>query len=116
DRLWADPQRSRRPEAVEDVARRDKETRLVIVGDASMAPEELLAANGSIAAEYREEKPAVERLRFLAKAFPHAAWLNPIPSSLWPHGETIGVIRGIFSMFELNLNGLEKAVRHLTAR
>ena len=116
DRLWADPQRVQRPEAVEDVARRDRETRLIVVGDASMAPEELLSVDGSISAEYRQRKPSVERLRLLAKAFRHAAWFNPIPSSLWGHGETIEVIRGIFPMFELSLTGLEKAVRHLTAR
>jgi hypothetical protein len=36
--------------------------------------------------------------------------------SLWDHGETITRIRRIIPMFELNLEGLEKAVRHLTAK
>ena len=116
DRVWCDPERSRRPEAVEDLAGRDPETRLIFVGDASMAPEELLAVDGSIQVEYRQKLPSIERLKMLAGTFRHAAWLNPMSASLWDHGETISKIRRIIPMFELNLEGLEKAVRHLTAR
>jgi uncharacterized protein with von Willebrand factor type A (vWA) domain len=116
DRVWLDPERSSRPEAVEDLAARDPETRLIFVGDASMAPEELLAVDGSIQVEYRQKLPSIERLKMLAGTFRHAAWLNPMSASLWDHGETISRIRRIIPMFELNLEGLEKAVRHLTAR
>jgi uncharacterized protein len=116
DRVWCDPERRNRPEASEELVRRDPETRLIFVGDASMAPEELLAVDGTIEIEYRQKKPSIDRLKTLASTFRHAAWFNPIPSSLWDHGETITRIRGIFPMFELNLEGLEKAVRHLTAR
>jgi hypothetical protein len=31
----------------------------------------------------------------------------------WPYTRTIDAIRGIFPMFELSLDGLEKAVGHL---
>ena len=48
DRVWRDPERRSNPETVEDLLRRDPETRLIFVGDASMAPEELLAIDGSI--------------------------------------------------------------------
>ncbi|MBP1752598.1 MAG: hypothetical protein H6Q57_1434 [Geobacteraceae bacterium] len=116
DRVWHDPQRRSSPETVEDLLRRDPETRLIFVGDASMAPEELLAVNGSIAIEYRQKQPSIERLKLLAATFRHAAWFNPVPVSLWDHGETITLIRKIVPMFELNLAGLERAVAHLTAR
>jgi len=116
DRVWADPERRRQPEAVEDLARRDPETKLIFVGDASMAPEELLAIRGTIIAEYRQKQPSIERLKMLAAAYHHTAWLNPMSAGLWDHGETIGLIRKVFPMFELNLEGLEKAVRHLTSR
>lgn len=116
DRVWHDPQRRYRPEAVEELLRRDPETRLIFVGDASMAPEELLAVDGSIEIEYRQKKPSIDRLKLLAGGFRHAAWLNPISASLWDHGETITAIGKIFPMFELNLTGLEKAVRHLVSR
>jgi hypothetical protein len=116
DRVWRDPERRSNPESLEDLLRRDPETRLIFVGDASMAPEELLAVDGSIVLEYRQQQPSIERLKMLAATFRHAAWFNPISSSLWPHGETISIIRTIIPMFELNLAGLEKGVRHLTAR
>ena len=43
-RVWADPQRRFKPEPIDDFIRRDPETRLIIVGDASMAPYELIHA------------------------------------------------------------------------
>ncbi len=116
DRIWRDPERRARPEAVEDLLGRDPETRLVFVGDASMAPEELLAIDGSIMPEYRQKQASIERLKMLAGTFRHSAWFNPISFSLWRHSETIDVIGSIIPMFELNLAGLEKGVRHLTAR
>jgi hypothetical protein len=116
DKVWADPQRRRRPETVEELLRRDPETRLIFVGDASMAPEELLAVNGSIELTYRQKKPSIERLKALAAAFRHAAWFNPISASLWDYGQTINMIRDVIPMFELNLDGLEKGVHYLRTR
>ena len=46
--VWSDPQRHLRPEAVEDFVRLDPETRLIIVGDAAMAPSELTWSSGLI--------------------------------------------------------------------
>ena len=89
DRVWRDPERRNRPETMEELVRRDPETRLIFVGDASMAPEELMAINGSIAIEYRQQQPSIERLKMLAETFRHAAWFNPMSASLWDHGETI---------------------------
>ena len=97
DRVWRDPERRSNPEAVEDLLRRDPETRLIFVGDASMAPEELLAVDGSIMLEYRQKQPSIERLKMLAATFRHSAWFNPISSSLWKHGETISIIRHDYS-------------------
>jgi len=114
DRVWCDPARLDQPETVGELVRRDPATRLIIVGDASMAPEELLSPNGSIASEGRQQQASVERLRTLAATFRHAVWLNPTPPDLWDLGETITLIRRIVPMFELTLDGLEQAVHHLT--
>ena len=116
DRVWQDPQRRSRPVSVEELVRRDPESRLIFVGDARMAPEELLEIKGTIAVEYRQKLPSIERLKLLAKTFRHAAWFNPAPPAIWNHSDTINLIRRIFPMFELNLEGLEKAVRHLVSR
>ncbi|MBW1668745.1 MAG: hypothetical protein JRJ66_11975, partial [Deltaproteobacteria bacterium] len=69
DTLWEDPQRLRKPFALDELARMDPETRFIIVGDASMAPYELMATDGSIHLEERSGKPSYERLRFIAKTF-----------------------------------------------
>ncbi len=114
--LWEDPARYKKPQRIEQLARRDPQTRFIIVGDASMAPYELMAADGSIHLEERSGFPSVECLKFIAKTFPHCAWLNPVPAAMWHYTRTISMIREIFPMFELSLDGLEKAVSHLMAR
>ncbi len=111
--LWQDPARYKKPQRIEQLVRRDSQTRFIIVGDASMAPYELMAADGSIHLEARSGFPSIECLKFVAKTFPHCAWLNPVPSSMWHYTRTISMIREIFPMFELSIDGLEKAVAHL---
>ena len=116
DQLWEDASRLRRPVAVDDLIRRDPESRLIVIGDASMAPYELMATDGSIYAFERSGRPSIERLRLLAATFPHAAWLNPIPQRDWQFTRTIELIRAILPMFELSLDGLDQAVAHLMRR
>lgn len=113
DNLFEDPARRWEPVNVEDFARFDPQTRFIVVGDASMAPYELLARDGTIYVHDRSSMPSIERLQFLADTFPHAAWLNPVPSKMWPYTKTISMISEIFPMFELTLDGLEEAVTHL---
>jgi uncharacterized protein with von Willebrand factor type A (vWA) domain len=116
DMLWEDPARANKPIPVEHLAAFDPQTRLVLVGDASMAPYELMAADGSIHVKERSGKPSIEQLKFLAQTFPHSVWLNPASSQMWDYTPTIATIRQIFPMFELSLDGLEEAVRHLMTK
>jgi uncharacterized protein with von Willebrand factor type A (vWA) domain len=113
DYLWEDPPRRSRPFSVNDLVRLDPETRFIILGDASMAPYELMATDGSIHIEERSGRPSYDRLKFIAKTFPHAIWVNPVLAEEWPYTRTISQIREIFPMFELTLDGLEKAVTHM---
>jgi uncharacterized protein with von Willebrand factor type A (vWA) domain len=85
----------------------------VIVGDASMAPYELMATDGSIHVEERTYKPSYERLQFISSTFPNSVWLNPKLEHEWPYTRTIGMIQEIFPMFELTIDGLDAAVTHL---
>jgi uncharacterized protein with von Willebrand factor type A (vWA) domain len=114
--LWADPARYKKPQAIDEFARFDPETRFVIVGDASMAPYELMAGDGSIHLEERSGRPSIECLKFLAKTFPHSVWLNPTTAGMWGYTQTINVIRDIFPMFELSIDGLEKTISHLMSK
>jgi uncharacterized protein with von Willebrand factor type A (vWA) domain len=113
DALWEDASRYKKPVKVDELVRRDSETRFIIVGDASMAPYELMATDGSIHIEERTMKPSYERLQFIADTFPHSVWLNPRMANEWSYTRTIGMIREIFPMFELTIDGLEEAVTHL---
>ncbi|AOY57388.1 vWA domain-containing protein [Desulfococcus multivorans] len=116
DNVWSDPARYRKPRRVADFARFDPETRFIVVGDASMAPYELMTADGSIHLEERSGKPSIEQLRFLTEIFPRSVWLNPVPERMWGYTRTITMIARIFPMFELSIDGLEKAVAHLSAK
>ena len=113
DYVWADAPRLHQPQKLDEFTRFDPETRVVIVGDASMAPYELMATDGSIHIEERSGQPSIERLRQLTEFFPHSIWLNPKPEAEWGWTRTIGHIQRIFPMFELTLDGLDKAVTHL---
>jgi hypothetical protein len=81
-----------------------------------MAPYELMATDGSIHLEERSGLPSIERLRLIADTFPHSVWLNPVPERMWDFTQTIAAIRRIFPMFELSIDGLEKAVGHMMAK
>ncbi len=113
DYLWEDPPRRFKPFSVDELVRLDPETRFIIVGDASMAPYELMSTEGSIHIEERSGKPSYERLRLIAKIFPRSVWINPKLPEEWPYTQTVQQIREIFPMFEFTLDGLEKAVNHL---
>ena len=116
DFLWEDPPRIKKPCKVDDLVRSDPETRFVIVGDASMAPYELMARDGSIHVEEKTNQPSIERLKFIASNFPYSVWLNPRMSWEWPYVRSIQMISEIFPMFELSISGLEQAVRFMQGK
>lgn len=92
------------------------ETRLIIIGDASMAPEELMGARGSLYFEDESPTPSLDWLHSLRERFTHSVWLNPLPHDSWhgPYGAwTLHQIREIFRMEDLSLKGIKQAVEWL---
>jgi len=116
DCLWEDTARYKKPKNIMEFSRIDPDTRLIVLGDASMAPYELMASDGSIHISERSGRPSLEQLKFLADTFSHAVWLNPVQESMWGYTHTIMAISKIFPMFELSLDGLEKAVEKLMVK
>jgi len=116
DYVWEDPARYKQPKNIMEFARLDPETRLIIVGDASMAPYELMAHDGSIHITERSGNPSIKQLDFLRKTFAHSVWLNPVSETMWGYTHTIIAISKIFPMYELSLDGLEKAVTKLMSK
>ncbi len=86
--------------------------KLIMVGDALMAPYELFAAGGSLDLGDDRGTEGIRWLMMLADHFDRAAWLNPEPERYWT-GNTIEHVRKVFEMFPLTLRGLGDAVTHL---
>ncbi|PHR26417.1 MAG: hypothetical protein COA36_12140 [Desulfotalea sp.] len=116
DLVWEDPGRYTKPVPLAELSKNDPDTRCIIVGDASMAPYELMSSDGSIYAFERSGKPSVEQLKLLTDSFNYSVWFNPLAAQYWQHTHTIKVIGSIFPMFELSLDGLESGVNHLMGR
>jgi uncharacterized protein with von Willebrand factor type A (vWA) domain len=89
--------------------------KLIIVGDAWMAPSELNSVWGAIYYYERNRKPGIVRLKQIADHFSHSAWLNPESTAYW-NEPTVMMIRKIFPMFELTIEGLQQAVKKLIVR
>jgi len=97
----------------------DQDYKVIFVGDASMAPSELLMQNGIIYWDQHNDEPGLTWLRRFAGRFPYSVWLNPIPEREWETtygAQTIDIVRDVFPMFELTLEGLDKAVKRLMVR
>lgn len=85
--------------------------KLIMVGDAFMAPYELGQA-GPWSATDTSRVPGIEWLRILADHFTDSCWLNPEPLSRW-NGTTIEAIGEVIDMFALTTEGLTEAMAHL---
>lgn len=94
----------------------DSEYKVIIVGDAAMAPSELMSKGGNSYVGLYNEIPGIDWLKKIKSKYGKAIWLNPIPKSDWEYAYgyfTINKIREIFPMFELTLEGLEAGIRKL---
>jgi len=87
--------------------------KLVLVGDALMAPYELLLRAGSQGHYRPDGVEGIVWMMQLATHFERSAWLNPEPAASW-WSPTIRTLRSVFSMFPLTVEGLGDAVGHLT--
>jgi len=87
--------------------------KLIVVGDATMSPYEILQPGGSV--EHWNEEPGAVWLRRLLAAYPKAAWLNPEPLRRWEHTPSIKITRELMEerMYPLSLEGLDRAMRAL---
>lgn len=92
-----------------------KHYKLILVGDAMMAPYELVAPRGALFWGWDGRTTGLEWLMKLAEHFSKSAWINPEEPRYWS-GETLARIRELFPMYPLTLDGLGEAVDHLTGR
>jgi hypothetical protein len=113
--VYSDPQRLT-PYPIYQMLRRDPETRVIIIGDANMAPAELMLSDGAIDYFSKVRVPGRDWLWQVRNYFGHSVWLNPIPRHQWGReSQTISQIGEIFPMEDLTLAGIRRAVEWLNA-
>lgn len=113
--IYTNAQRTK-PLRTEKILQESQNTRLFIIGDAAMAPEELLMSGGAISWRSYHPEPGLSWLFRLREHFPYSIWLNPIPHEQWDfaYGRyTIQRIREVFHMEDLTLDGLKNTVEYL---
>lgn len=98
---------------VDDLLKKQRTSnKLIIVGDAMMAPYELIAPKGAYFFGHQSKKSGIEQLQLLSDYFKRSVWLNPEHPRYWS-GRTLHEIQKLFSMWPLTLEGLEQAIGHL---
>ena len=97
-----------------DILRRfDERWKVLIVGDAAMHPAELMNPRGNINPRFESETSGIDWLMRIREHFNRVVWLNPDPQSDWDYTRTTKVIREIFPMYSLSLDGIQDAVTSL---
>ena len=93
-----------------------KNHKLIIVGDASMAPYELTNPGGSI--EHWNKQSGEQWIRKLNGYFHKSVWLNPVHEDHWDYTSSIKMISGLMDkkMFPLTISGISDAVGYLSKR
>lgn len=88
--------------------------RLIIVGDATMSPYEILQPGGSV--EHYNRETGAAWLQRLLENWPKAVWLNPEPEGYWQYRQSIAIIKNIMHdrMYSVTVGGLQQAMRCLS--
>ncbi|MEM7040417.1 MAG: VWA domain-containing protein, partial [Bacteroidota bacterium] len=91
----------------------NKDYRVIVVGDASMSPYEIMYAGGSV--EHWNDEAGIVWLKRLKEKFPNTIWLNPVPKPHWRYTQSIGMLKEFFEdkMYPLTLEGLRDAMKTL---
>lgn len=86
--------------------------KLIMIGDALMAPYELMAAGGSLDLADDRGIEGIQWLLMMNQHFRRSIWLNPEPQKYWT-GNTIDYVRQVFEMYPLTLEGLGDGITQL---
>jgi uncharacterized protein with von Willebrand factor type A (vWA) domain len=113
--LWKDNRRRHAEKTPTDQVLRtfNADYRVVIVGDATMSPYEILQPGGSV--EHWNPEAGAVWMQRIAAHFPRLVWLNPEPEDRWSYTPSIRIAQELVGgrMFPLTLAGLDRAIRAL---
>ncbi|MFC4308975.1 VWA domain-containing protein [Steroidobacter flavus] len=115
EHVWKDNHRRRAEKipTMEVMRTYGHDYKLIVVGDATMSPYEIVQPGGSI--EHWNEEAGSVWMHRLTKTWPHHVWLNPEPEQRWDYTPSVQVTRELIEnrMFPLTLGGLEQAIKAL---
>ena len=113
--VWKDNYRrsEERIPTLEVLHKYNQDYKVILVGDASMAPYEVTHKNGSV--EHYNEEAGIVWLNRLKEHFPYLVWLNPTMPQYWNYTQSINIIKEFTEnrMFPLTLQGLTQAMQAL---
>ena len=110
--LYTDIARRKGEPTEEVLAQLDRSWRVVIVGDAAMAPSELMRPGGCIDYYHFNDEAGITWLKRIQEELPHSAWLNPDKPRWW-NVYTVQQIKQIFPMHPLTVEGIRDAVEEI---
>jgi hypothetical protein len=114
--VWKDNHRRNRERipTVDLMRKYGHDYKVIFVGDAAMSPYELEQPGGSV--EHWNDEAGRVWLERMLRAWPRAAWLNPVPEEHWNWTVTTENIRRILDgrMYAVTLSGLEGAMKSLS--
>ncbi len=87
--------------------------KVIIVGDASMSPYEIIYPGGSV--EHWNEESGEVWMKRLTDVYQNVVWLNPIPDTHWQYSQSITMMKTLMEnkMFPLTIGGIESAIKEL---
>lgn len=88
--------------------------KLIIVGDATMSPYEILQPGGSV--EHWNEETGQVWLKRLTDQYKHAVWINPTPPEHWAWTQSIKITRELMEnrMQPMTIRGLETGMKAIS--
>ncbi|MFA5399888.1 MAG: VWA domain-containing protein [Dehalococcoidia bacterium] len=115
DVLYSDIQQ-RKGEPIEHLLKvLEPDYKVIFVGDACMAYSELMDRFGDLYFHGYQKHAGIDRLKQFKSHFSHVVWLNPETSVLRSY-PTVQIISKLFPMYNLSLEGLNRAVKKLVSK
>ena len=93
----------------------ESDYKVILVGDARMATEELTQRYGAINYYEQNDTPGLIWLKRIADHFDHCIWLNPEAPNYWSH-PTVIMIGKLFPMYQLTMDGLREGIKKLVVK
>jgi len=113
--VWKDNRRRQNERLyTEDIINKySSDYKIIMIGDATMAPYEITNPGGSI--EHWNEEAGAIWMKRLVDVYEKVVWLNPVPQEHWEYSASVEITRTLIedNMFPLTLRGLEEGMAYL---